>query len=301
MTHPDPGSRSPYGLWGDRSLGYAAGTRRQPEAADGLIEHDISSAFRPGGPPSIREGVSPGRQHGRQGYAALASVVFHAIVLALMVPWNVAHSPGQPGPDAGAGIDVALVSAATLGIAAPHAAPMNAMVTTPAPTPPATAPADASATLGKSEALFSPTDQPSHSETTPKPQTVAWAATETSKVAGTLDGTRRGAGEAAGGDPAATDELLSQIAKCLPSGMRPRLIAQRLVLNIGPHGGLAVAPMIDSTLPLLTAEDRAAADIVVQAALQCGPYQPSEANRTVSLAVDFSAISSAPSLERAVR
>ena len=122
------------------------------------------------------------------------------------------------------------------------------------------------------------------------PKSVAWASTGESDVAATLDGSHRGAAETAGGDPRASDDLLIQIARCLPPQLRPRLMAQRLVLRLDAGGALAAAPQIESALPLLTAQDRAEADRVVQAALQCGPYRQASAAGVVSLAVDFSAL-----------
>jgi hypothetical protein len=124
-----------------------------------------------------------------------------------------------------------------------------------------------------------------------KAQTVAWSADGTARLAAKDDDERRGANDAVGGDPAAPSELLNQIAKCLPADVRPRLAAQRLILKIGPHGALVAAPVIDSSLPLLTAEARAEADKVVQAALQCGPYTgAAPRGGLVAMDVDFSGI-----------
>lgn len=94
-----------------------------------------------------------------------------------------------------------------------------------------------------------------------------------------------------GGDPTATTDLLRQIARCLPREARPDLRFSNLVLEIGEKGELRAAPAIQSLFPRLTVEDRLAADRVVQAALQCGPYNtPSALNRVISLVPDFSAI-----------
>ena len=117
---------------------------------------------------------------------------------------------------------------------------------------------------------------------------MAWAADGAARTASKTHEEQRGALDAAGGDPAVS-ELLAQIAKCLPPNLRPHLPAQHLVLKIGATGALEAAPMIDSSFPLLTAEDRASADKVVQAVLQCGPYAKADnASEAISLPVDFS-------------
>jgi len=227
----------------------------------------------------------------RRTYASAASLALHVLVLGSMLSWRVASPPGAAGPSQGAGLELALVSAASLGLAAPHAAPMNAMVTSPAPAPPAAEAATAAADAGPSTAAFAPDDAAPRPPAPSQPQTVAWAAEGTSRLAATDDAERRGARETAGGDPRAASALLAQIARCLPPQLRPRMPAQRLVLKIGVDGALGAAPAIDSLIPLLTATERAEADRVVQAALQCGPYRDTpSAGQAVSLTVDFSAI-----------
>jgi hypothetical protein len=125
---------------------------------------------------------------------------------------------------------------------------------------------------------------------------VAWAADGTARLAAKDEDERRGAKDAAGGDPAAPSELLSQIAKCLPADLRPHLFAQRLILKLGARGVLTAAPVIDSSLPLLTAEARAEGDKVVQAALQCGPYAgAAPRGGVVAVDVDFSTLRSTTS------
>lgn len=187
---------------------------------------------------------------------------------------------------------MALVNAASLGLAAPHAPPMNAMITSPQPAPPVAQSAPASVTEGAAKALLTPNDEKPSPASSASPQTVAWAASGSARVAAIADQEQRGARETAGGDPTATSELLNQIARCLPPTVRPRLPAHLLVLKIAANGALSAAPMIDSIVPLLTAGERAEADKVVQAALQCGPYaKPAVAGQVISLAVDFSAVS----------
>jgi len=198
------------------------------------------------------------------------------------------------GASQGAGIDVILVSDASLGTAAPHAPPMNAMVTAPPPAPPTALSAAPPTEAGRSgKPLLKSEEDRSLSPPSAAP-TVAWSADGAARLAAKDDSERRGAKEAAGGDPAAPSELLNQIAKCLPDDLRPHLTAQRLVLKIGPSGALAAAPVIDSSFPLLTREARAEADKVIQAALQCGPYANAvSAGGVVAVAVDFSGIRAA--------
>jgi hypothetical protein len=186
---------------------------------------------------------------------------------------------------------VILVSEASLGAAAPHAPPMDAMITAPPPSPSAAQSEAPPTDAGQSGKPLLQSDEKPSPSTASKAQTVAWAAEGTARLAAKDDKERRGAKDAVGGDPAAPSELLSQIAKCLPADLRPHLTAQRLVLKIGAHGALAAAPMIDSSLPLLTAEARAQADKVVQAALQCGPYAAAAPRGgVVSVDVDFSGL-----------
>lgn len=228
----------------------------------------------------------------RRTISVLASVVLHLVFLALIYPWVAARPPGADGSSQGAGADVALVSAASLGLAAPHAPPMNAMATTAAPQPPVASRAEKQTAEGAAKPAPATNDEPPSPASTSSPQTVAWAATGTARLAATPDDEQRGARETAGGDPTATSQLLNQIARCLPPQMRPRLPAHMLVLKIADNGALSAAPMIDSLVPLLSAEDRSEADKVVQAALQCGPYaKPTVAGQVISLAVDFSTVS----------
>lgn len=93
----------------------------------------------------------------------------------------------------------------------------------------------------------------------------------------------------AGGDPVAAGDLLNQIARCLPADLRPDLSLARLVIEIGDDGRLAAAPQMVLPPLLTSATDRASADRVVQAALQCGPYTSSPLrNVTISLVPNFS-------------
>jgi hypothetical protein len=188
-------------------------------------------------------------------------------------------------------MNIAMVSAASLGLAAPHEMAQEAEVTNSSPTPPTEASIDANPEGGQLEAAPASSDQTPASSASSEPATAALARNGDARVDSKDETERRGAKSTAGGDPAAESALLTQIARCLPPEMRPRLPAHTLVLEIASNGALAAAPTIESTVPLLTAKDRAAADRVVQAALQCGPYaKPDAVGEVVSLAVDFSAI-----------
>ena len=102
-----------------------------------------------------------------------------------------------------------------------------------------------------------------------------------------------GGTSSAGGDPLTDEALLAQIAKCLPAEVRPQLRLTNLALEIGSEGELRVAPRVEGSLPLLSAEDRLVADQTVQAALQCGPYdKPNFRNRVFALVADFSILPS---------
>lgn len=234
------------------------------------------------------------RKDRERALAVGSSLVIHALALALLTPWTTHRSPGMPGTEIGAGIEVTLVSAPTLGIAAPQPPPMNAMETATSSPPPASVPEKPQGS-DEQGPLAAADDRQVQPLATSASKSVAWASTSDSNVSATLDGTRRGAAESAGGNPRSADELLVQIARCLPGTLRPHLWAQRLILKLDANGALADAPTIDSTMPMLTAADRAAADRVVQAALQCGPYRSTAANpRVVALAVDFSGVGAGP-------
>jgi hypothetical protein len=241
----------------------------------------------------------PARFIDRSGLSGLVSVALHALLFALLM-WHPVRPPGAEGASEGARIDLALVSAASLGLAAPHAAPMNAMITSAPPSPPSAVSAPAPVDEGETKAPLVSSDQTPTPPSSSAPQTVAWQADGASRISSKMDAERRGAEETAGGDPSDANALLIQIAKCLPPDLRPHLLAQRLVLKLSSGGALAAAPMIDSIIPLVTATERADADKVVQAALQCGPYaKAGDSDQVVSMDIDFSAIrSSIPARSR---
>ncbi|THD60774.1 hypothetical protein [Phenylobacterium sp.] len=226
----------------------------------------------------------------RRAFAVVLSVLVHLVAFLALTPWNRARVAGAPGPAIGSGIDIILVSEASAGIASPHPPPMNAEVTAAEKAKP-TASLRSDQSVGGAAEVAPAATAPEQINSADKPRTVAWQADGDSRVSTERDHELRGAKASTGGDPTATSELLTQIARCLPAGLRPNLPAQRLVLRLAENGGLAAAPSIESIVPILTAEDRAVADQVVQAALQCGPYTKAEIlGQVVSIAVDFTEV-----------
>lgn len=82
--------------------------------------------------------------------------------------------------------------------------------------------------------------------------------------------------------------VLAEIARCLPPNIRPKLVSAQLTLVADPDGNLTAAPTIAFTTSGVGAEDTRQADLIVQAALQCGPYHdPSLRGQAVALVADF--------------
>lgn len=83
--------------------------------------------------------------------------------------------------------------------------------------------------------------------------------------------------------------LLRQIARCLPPDRRPVITGAVLAVHLDEAGALSAAPNIDMSLALASRETIEDANLVIQAALLCGPYQGSEGGGAAfSLAPDFS-------------
>lgn len=83
-----------------------------------------------------------------------------------------------------------------------------------------------------------------------------------------------------------TQDILSQIARCLPDGVRPALPA-RLDLTLDAKGELVAAPRMEQAAN--AARDVKAENLVVQAALQCGPYKM-PGGGSFEIAADFSKV-----------
>jgi hypothetical protein len=90
------------------------------------------------------------------------------------------------------------------------------------------------------------------------------------------------------GSPLDDAEVLRQIARCLPAGLRPSLSGARLIIDVDDAGALRAPPRFEFGGLFHSKEETLQADHVVQAALQCGPYtDPVARGRTLALAVDF--------------
>lgn len=91
------------------------------------------------------------------------------------------------------------------------------------------------------------------------------------------------------GDAEAGQNLLRQIGRCLPPDHRPALAGVRLALQLDAAGQLTAAPSLDIASTLVSPETVKEASLVVQAALQCGPYQvPNPDVGFYAVAADFS-------------
>lgn len=91
------------------------------------------------------------------------------------------------------------------------------------------------------------------------------------------------------GDPDGAQNLLRQIARCLPADRRPVIAGAKLAVSLDAGGSLTAAPSLDISTSRASEEEIADANLVIQAALQCGPYQaPKSQNIEYALAADFS-------------
>ena len=222
------------------------------------------------------------RERRRFGYAAAGALFVHLGFISLLLFGAESANHGLPrgglvggsrqGMDGGSALNIALVvQASVVG---------EGRTANPA-TPPSAEGADAGRSVERSRA--SP-------------------AAETSLLEPTLSSTASRAGKqgsptASRGDPKTqqgTDEVyrdvLEQIARCLPNDLRPRLADAELVFSSDEQGNLVQAPEV-AHRNTLNREDTAAADRVVQAVLQCGPYLDGpERGRVVRLPMDFSLV-----------
>lgn len=234
----------------------------------------------------------------RQTAGGLVSVAWHLVLLwALTIPFA-AELYGAPGPEFGSGMAVSLVDGDALRSAeqtvrARKGPPSEESVVNDiladeavAPRPqsevnPLYVPIEVSAAAEAGDDGDESSDDQRDASSPPR-----------NDVAGE-------SADPAGGDPAAAGDLLNQIARCLPADLRPDLSLARLVIEIGDDGRLAAAPLMVLPPLLTSTTDRASADRVVQAALQCGPYTNSPLrNVTISLVPNFSkepALASPPS------
>lgn len=212
-----------------------------------------------------------------------ASLAIHALfIVALLAQWGT--SPyGIVGPDAGNGMRVSLVDGLAAGGLQVGA---NMALDGDFSTDSAAADLEVLSANGPMDPVAAPLlDAAREAE-----QEASLEFGTGGRAAGVFEDAQ-GSRDGQGGDPSSATDLLEQIARCLPPNLRPRLGFSNLVLEIGDRGVLRAAPEVVSALPRLSAEDRLAADRIVQAALLCGPYdKPGVLNRAISLVADFSSI-----------
>jgi hypothetical protein len=229
-------------------------------------------------------GLSVGRR--RRLHGAAGSVAVHLLLIgALLLHWS--HAPlGVDGADLGTGIDVSLVDGFAAGGA--DVGRISERDATAEEHRDRNFQSDPAAGASASDAaLPSLTEEQSLERLKAETALDVGSAGETAANEHGYDGDSA----ARGGDPTPGADLLQQIARCLPPNYRPNLGFSSLVVSIGDNGALRAAPQVTSRLPQMTAEDRLAADRIVQAALLCGPYnKPNLLNQVISLAADFSAI-----------
>lgn len=217
------------------------------------------------------------------------SILFHLLLGALFLLQPRTSVFGTYGPDVGTGLQVSLVSGfAGGGGAAESATPVDPLDLTTKDE------ADQDAGRPRPEAqalsLLPSVDRPEGVADEAKVTNDSRAEGVNGEAAGRHEGVAS-AGDALGGSPTAMSDLLAQIARCLPIGFRPHLAFGQLLLTVGPDGRLRTAPEVRTGLAAVSRDERSAADRIVQAALQCGPYaHPDALNRTVALSADFSAV-----------
>jgi hypothetical protein len=95
------------------------------------------------------------------------------------------------------------------------------------------------------------------------------------------------------GDLEGAQNLLRQIARCLPPDKRPVISGAKLAVRLDAAGVLTAAPDLDLSTAVASKEAIAEANLVIQAALQCGPYQAPGA-LDYALAADFSFLEPGP-------
>jgi len=212
------------------------------------------------------------RQRGRSRSVALTcSILLHGLIGALFLQ-TMGHGIAKiiPGASGGPGLAVSLVSAKSV---PSRGTPAKATQRTPSKTQP-TDPATPSPP--------SDTSPLSEGEAADASDAVAAPAAEFAPA-------RPLAGSAVvdNGGGTKVSGLLAEVARCLPIGVRPHLDAT-LTLAADQNGNLTSAPTIAFSGPNSSKEDARLADLVVQAALQCGPYSdPMLKGQTAALRLDF--------------
>ncbi|PVM88822.1 hypothetical protein [Caulobacter endophyticus] len=90
------------------------------------------------------------------------------------------------------------------------------------------------------------------------------------------------------GDPDGAENLLRQIARCLPVDRAPNIGGSTLNISLAADGRLAAAPDLTFAAGTASSQRIEEANLVIQAALQCGPYAMGGKPAQVALAPDFS-------------
>lgn len=227
------------------------------------------------------------RRDRRRSLALGASVVLHSLFGAWLLTSALRTGTGAgvgTAIGAGPGLAVSLVSALPSSREAPsQVETRNLLVEQPQPAKPEPLPAD--------QSLVDPTPTP---------------ATETSPQSEQADSVRTASSgapaQSGGGGNSDSSGVLAEVARCLPAGLRPRLALTTLTLAANQDGALSAAPVVTFAGPNVSKDDARTADLIVQAALQCGPYQnPSLKGGTLVLPADFGDLETPSSIQATLK
>ena len=246
---------------------------------------------------SRAERLSP---RARRGLAVVASGLFHlALVLALL--WNAAgRSIGLPETTSGGGQMAALNGDTSnlTNVVVTHMKTLGRVLVVQTPASQAGAAATAfktrSTLLDSELAVQQQADPGQASGTSHEPGRAASESHEPAAMSAAANGPPTAPARAQGGDPDGDENILRQIARCLPPGKLPNLKFAHLHIELGADGTLRAAPTMQADLPTGYGDAVREADSVVQAALQCGPYQTrTGAQMSYALVPDFSFLDTA--------
>ena len=234
------------------------------------------------------------RRYRQQGLGWLGALLVHLILLGAMVGiaparqaglGPSAETGGQADAFAGVALSPLLVSLAPRGDLGRSSTPLPAA----RPQAPAAGSRDADARptpMAPSDLSTSPrtgADGPA-STTSVEPEAVQADPAAAAAVQGLSP-----QASVQGGDVEGKQNLLRQIARCLPADRRPVIAGATLTVRIDHSGALAAAPAVDLSLAFTSRETIADANLVIQAALQCGPYaSPGGDGADYALTPDFS-------------
>jgi len=224
----------------------------------------------------------------RLGFAALFSLILHALVLGLLVAHQSLPAVGNLSCDDGAepGNKPVYLSL-TKGSQSAHDA-MALEKPAHSTTETWTTSKSFASHSGTSEAPDDTLDSsPSAASVSPvysrnladyAPRYVSDSAAESAAAPGT-------------GSPNGDQILLQEIAKCFPAGTTPSLPSVRLQIEVDGNGNLSTTPVTDIDLAKSSPDDIRAANAIIQATLLCGPYQlPPSAKGHASVLANFSSL-----------